>query len=74
MKSLTLFLLLQFSSPPTHTVWVWDSSCLTAVSISSDTRMEAPGRPDGTPDMSQSHVYALHVRYRPDCGRIEIRK
>jgi hypothetical protein len=55
-------------------VMVWDSSCLSAVAKSKDTKLIAPLNEDGTPDMKHSFVRGVHVTYDPTCGHIEIQK
>jgi len=60
-------------SDPQTVIWIWDSRCLTTVTKNEKTWMEAPAKPDGSPDMRQSRVYGVSVHYDPSCGRIEIR-
>ncbi len=58
-----------------YAVMVWsarEKGCLTDLKIAPETTMEAP-MDNGTPDMSQSKILHLAVKYRPECGRIEIR-
>lgn len=54
-------------------VWDKQGDCITGINWDR-ARLEAPLKEDGRPDMSKRMLYGVVVTYKPECGRIEIRK
>ena len=59
-------------SPRAFMIW-GDRDCLIEIKPLPETRLEAPLKDDGTPDMSRARITPLPVTYTSKCGRIEIR-
>lgn len=66
--ALSLPMVLASSPQPRY---VWPSRCIT-VQQTVDTQLDAPLK-DGQPDMSHAVVRKMNVKYRPDCGQLEMR-
>lgn len=63
--------------PPKDTqfaVMVWDETCITVLEKTRETKITAPMRPDGTPDMHHAHVTGIAVSLDIKCGHIDIRR
>lgn len=55
-------------------VMVWEFRCLSDIRGDRNTRLVAPLKEDGTPDMKRSYIVGVHATYKPECGVIEVQK